>query len=95
MMRIKVKTPRPMMMNGSLNGGGFEIVASSALVPTIRVRVNYGVLMHEIHISSQTRLHTQDQKLLFTDKKRDSNVYLDMEGVKDKSKIVLIKDPTC
>ncbi|KAL4188190.1 hypothetical protein AMTRI_Chr09g42860 [Amborella trichopoda] len=81
--------------------------ASSAPAPTIRVRVKYGALMHEIHISSQatfgelkkllaseTGLHTQDQKLLFKDKERDSNAYLDMAGVKDKSKIVLIEDPT-
>ncbi|ERN14487.1 hypothetical protein AMTRI_Chr06g198870 [Amborella trichopoda] len=80
---------------------------SSAPTPTIRVRAKYGALIHEIHISSQaafgelkkflaleTKLHTQDQKLLFKDKERDSNAYLDMAGVKGKSNIVLIKDPT-
>ncbi|CAI9106825.1 OLC1v1006054C1 [Oldenlandia corymbosa var. corymbosa] len=74
--------------------------------PTIRVRVKYGALYHEINISSQatfgelkkmltgpTGLHHQDQKLLFKDKERDNNAFLDTVGVKDKSKIVLMEDP--
>ncbi|KAL3530781.1 hypothetical protein ACH5RR_010103 [Cinchona calisaya] len=74
--------------------------------PTIRVRVKYGSIYHEINISSQatfgelkkmlsgpTGLHHQDQKLLFKDKERDSNAFLDTSGVKDKSKIVLMEDP--
>ncbi|KAE8694249.1 BAG family molecular chaperone regulator 1 [Hibiscus syriacus] len=74
--------------------------------PTIRVRVKYGSIYHEIHINSQatfgelkkmltgpTGLHHQDQKLLYKDKERDSKAFLDMAGVKDKSKIVLIEDP--
>ncbi|KAL4363410.1 hypothetical protein GQ457_04G038730 [Hibiscus cannabinus] len=73
--------------------------------PTIRVRVKYGSVYHEIHINSQatfgelkkmltgpTGLHHQDQKLLYKDKERDSKAFLDMAGVKDKSKIVLIED---
>ncbi|GMJ10877.1 BCL-2-associated athanogene 3 [Hibiscus trionum] len=74
--------------------------------PTIRVRVKYDSISHEIHINSQatfgelkkmltgpTGLHHQDQKLLYKDKERDSKAFLDMAGVKDKSKIVLIEDP--
>ncbi|CAK9136814.1 unnamed protein product [Ilex paraguariensis] len=74
--------------------------------PTIRVRVKYGSTYHEINISSQatfgelkkmltgpTGLHHQDQKLLFKDKERDSKTFLDVVGVKDKSKIVLVEDP--
>uniref|UniRef100_A0A5B6ZN46 Putative BAG family molecular chaperone regulator 1 n=1 Tax=Davidia involucrata TaxID=16924 RepID=A0A5B6ZN46_DAVIN len=74
--------------------------------PTIRVRVKYGSAYHEINISSQstfgelkkmlsgpTGLHHQDQKLLFKDKERDSNAFLDIAGVKDRSKIVLVEDP--
>ncbi|KAF8413101.1 hypothetical protein HHK36_001077 [Tetracentron sinense] len=80
---------------------------SSIPAPTIKVRVKYGSSYHEIHISSQstfgdlkkllaapTGLHHLDQKLLFKDKERDSNAYLDIVGVKDKSKIVLVEDPT-
>uniref|UniRef100_A0A2P2LV21 BAG family molecular chaperone regulator 1-like n=1 Tax=Rhizophora mucronata TaxID=61149 RepID=A0A2P2LV21_RHIMU len=79
---------------------------SSAPPPTIRLRVKYGSTYHQISISSQatfgelkkmltgpTGLHHQDQKLIFKDKERDSNAFLDMSGVKDKSKIVLIEDP--
>ncbi|XP_019149772.1 PREDICTED: BAG family molecular chaperone regulator 1-like [Ipomoea nil] len=74
--------------------------------PTIRVRVKYGSVYHEINISSQatfgelkkmltgpTGLHHQDQKLLFKDKERNSNAFLDVSGVKDKSKMVLVEDP--
>ncbi|GAB4858207.1 hypothetical protein Ancab_009604 [Ancistrocladus abbreviatus] len=74
--------------------------------PPIRVRVKYGSIYHEMSISSQatfgelkkklagpTGLHHQDQKLFFKDMERDSNAYLDIAGVKDKSKIVLVEDP--
>lgn len=78
----------------------------SVPAPTIRVRVKYGSFYHEINISSQatfgelkkmltgpTGLNHQDQKLLFKNKERDSNAYLDISGVKDRSKIVLMEDP--
>lgn len=78
----------------------------SVPAPTIRVRVKYGSSLHEIHISSQasfgelkkllaaeTGLHHQDQKLMFKDKERSSNSYLDVAGVKDRSKLVLLEDP--
>lgn len=45
-------------------------------------------------LTPQTGLHHQDQKLIFKDKERSSNAYLDMAGVKDRSKIVLVEDPT-
>ncbi|KAK3220794.1 hypothetical protein Dsin_014764 [Dipteronia sinensis] len=79
---------------------------TSAPAPTIRVRVKYGSIYHEISISSQstfgelkkmltgpTGLHHQDQKLLYKDKERDSKTFLDIAGVKDRSKIVLVEDP--
>ncbi|KAJ9679242.1 hypothetical protein PVL29_021237 [Vitis rotundifolia] len=44
-------------------------------------------------LSGPTGLHHQDQKLLFKDKERDSNAYLDIAGVKDRSKILLVEDP--
>ncbi|GKV05018.1 hypothetical protein SLEP1_g17076 [Rubroshorea leprosula] len=79
---------------------------TAAPPPTIRVRVKYGSIYHEISISSQatfgelkkmltgpTGLHHQDQKLIYKDKERDSKAFLDMAGVKDKSKIVLVEDP--
>ncbi|KAJ9539672.1 hypothetical protein OSB04_026178 [Centaurea solstitialis] len=74
--------------------------------PTIRVRVKYGSVYHEIHINSQatfgelkkllsgpTGLHHEDQKLMYKDKERNSKTFLDYVGVKDKSKMVLLEDP--
>ncbi|XP_061359855.1 BAG family molecular chaperone regulator 1-like isoform X2 [Gastrolobium bilobum] len=79
---------------------------NSVPAPTIRVRVKYGLTYHEVNISSQatfgelkkmlsgpTGLDHQDQKLFYKDKERDSKAFLDMVGVKDKSKIVLMEDP--
>ncbi|KAI3793043.1 hypothetical protein L1987_35655 [Smallanthus sonchifolius] len=74
--------------------------------PTIRVRVKYGSVYHEINISSQatfgelkkmlsgpTGLHHEDQKLMYKDKERKSKTFLDIVGVKDRSKMVLVEDP--
>lgn len=44
-------------------------------------------------LTGPTGLHHQDQKLLYKDKERDNNAFLDIAGVKDKSKMVLIEDP--
>ncbi|KAI3468797.1 hypothetical protein Pfo_025460 [Paulownia fortunei] len=43
-------------------------------------------------LAGPTGLHTQDQKLIFKEKERDSKAFLDTAGVKDGSKIVLIED---
>lgn len=78
---------------------------NSLVVPTIKVRVKYGSFYHEISISSQasfgelkkmlagpTGLHPQDQKLMYKEKERDSKAFLDVAGVKEGSKLVLIED---
>lgn len=44
-------------------------------------------------LTGPTGLHHQDQKLIYKDKERDSNAFLDIVGVKDRSKMVLIEDP--
>ncbi|KAL8192761.1 hypothetical protein R6Q57_027209 [Mikania cordata] len=74
--------------------------------PTVRVRVKYGSIYHEISISSQatfgelkkmlsgpTGLHHEDQKLTYKGKERSSETYLDRVGVKDRSKMVVVEDP--
>ncbi|KAK6137544.1 hypothetical protein DH2020_028710 [Rehmannia glutinosa] len=74
-------------------------------VPNIKVKVKYGSSYHEVIISSQasfgelkkilagiTGLHTQDQKLIYKEKERDSKAFLDNVGVKNGSKIVLTED---
>ncbi|XP_057475674.1 BAG family molecular chaperone regulator 2-like [Actinidia eriantha] len=121
MMRMKTRTTGSPPVNGNSAGGEgeWELTPGGMLVqkrtdsdqnratpPTIRVRVKYGSIYHEVNISSQasfgelkkmlsgpTGLHHQDQKLLFKDKERDSKVFLDVAGVKDRSKIVLVEDP--
>ncbi|KAJ3672472.1 hypothetical protein LUZ60_007193 [Juncus effusus] len=83
-------------------GGG----ASPVRVPTIRVKVKYAGVCHEVYISSQatfgelkkavsakTGLHPDDQKIIYKDKERDSKAFLDTAGVKDRSKLVLLDDP--
>jgi len=80
--------------------------APAAPVPTIRVKVKFNAVYHEIYISAQasfgelkkmmsakTGLHHEDQKLVYKDKERDSKAFLDMSGVKDRSKMVLLEDP--
>ncbi|KAG1354591.1 BAG family molecular chaperone regulator 2 [Cocos nucifera] len=74
---------------------------------TIRVRVKYGAVYHEIYLNSQTTfgelkkllssrtgLHPEDQKLIYKDKVRSSKAYLDLSGVKDGSKMVMVEDAT-
>ncbi|KAL9237280.1 hypothetical protein vseg_011850 [Gypsophila vaccaria] len=74
--------------------------------PTIRVRVKYGSIYHDVYISSQatfgelkkmmsgpTGLHHEDQKVYYKKKERDSKQFLDIVGVKDKSKLVVMEDP--
>ena len=81
--------------------------AGGAPVPTIRVKVKFNGVYHEIYINCQasfgelkkllsekTGLHPDDQKVVYKDKERDSKAFLDMAGVKDRSKMVLLEDPT-
>ncbi|KAA8521976.1 hypothetical protein F0562_012710 [Nyssa sinensis] len=78
---------------------------SSIAIRTRKVRVKYGSSYHEINISSQasfgelkkmlagpTGLHPQDQKLIYKEKERDSKAFLDVVGMKDGSKLVLVED---
>ena len=44
-------------------------------------------------LSAPTGLHHQDQKLIYKAKERDSKAFLDISGVKDRSKMVLVEDP--
>ncbi|KAL0282726.1 UNVERIFIED_CONTAM: BAG family molecular chaperone regulator 1 [Sesamum radiatum] len=64
--------------------------ARTATLPTYRHLLFAGA---EENVIRATGLHHQDQKLFYKDKERDSNAFLDISGVKDKSKIVLQQDP--
>nr|CAD1830384.1 unnamed protein product [Ananas comosus var. bracteatus] len=74
-------------------------------LPAIRVKVKHAGVHHEIYISPQATfaeedgvgadgLHPEDQKLVFKHRERDSKSFLDICGVKDRSKIVLLEDPS-
>ncbi|XP_049377691.1 BAG family molecular chaperone regulator 3-like [Solanum stenotomum] len=79
--------------------------SSNIVVPIIRLKVKYGSSYHEVKISSQatfgelkkmlagpTGLHTEDQKIFYKEKEKDSRNFLDVSGIKDGSKLVLIED---
>uniref|UniRef100_A0A0E0L778 Uncharacterized protein n=1 Tax=Oryza punctata TaxID=4537 RepID=A0A0E0L778_ORYPU len=87
-------------------GGADEEPVNVKPVPTIRVKVKHAGITHEIYINSQasfgelkkmvaarTGLHPDDQKVMYKDKERDSKAFLDMAGVKDRSKLVVVEDP--
>lgn len=44
-------------------------------------------------LSGPTGLHHEDQKVIYKDKERASKTFLDVVGVKDKSKMVVMEDP--
>ncbi|XVF00501.1 hypothetical protein REPUB_Repub04eG0006400 [Reevesia pubescens] len=75
--------------------------------PDIRLRVAYGAVRYEISVNSQatfgevkkrltaeTGLQAGEQRLIFKGKERENGAYLDMCGVKDRSKLILMEDPT-
>ncbi|RZB63794.1 BAG family molecular chaperone regulator 3 isoform A [Glycine soja] len=73
----------------------------------LRLRIAYGALRYEICVSSiatfgevkkvlsgETGLEVDEQRLLYRGKERENGEYLDVCGVKDRSKVVLIQDPS-
>jgi hypothetical protein len=77
-----------------------------APVPTVRVKVKFAGITHEVYVNSQasfgelkklmskkTGLHPEDQKVLYKDRERDSKEFLDMVGVRDRSKMTMVKNP--
>ncbi|KAI4299995.1 hypothetical protein L6164_033415 [Bauhinia variegata] len=84
-----------------------RINKAGPLTPNMRVRIAYGALRYEISVSSmatfgevkkvltgETGLEADEQRVVFRGKERENGEYLDMCGVKDRSKIVLIQDPS-
>jgi hypothetical protein len=76
-------------------------------VPTIRVRVKLNGVYHEIYINAQASfselkklvsekigLQPDDQKVVYRYRERDSMAFLDVAGIKDWSKMVLLEDPS-
>lgn len=76
-----------------------------APVANLRLRIAYGALRHDVYVSStatfgevkkvmseETGLKVEEQRLIYRGKERENGEYLDVCGVKDKSKLVLIQD---
>ncbi|KAF8408809.1 hypothetical protein HHK36_004878 [Tetracentron sinense] len=75
--------------------------------PNLNLRIVYGSFRYEISLNSQatfgelkklvsgeTGLQVGEQRLIFRGKERENRDYLDMSGVKDRSKVVLVEDPS-
>ena len=45
-------------------------------------------------LTAETGLQPSEQKLIFRGKERENSEYLDTCGVKDRSKVILIEDPS-
>lgn len=80
---------------------------SDSLAPNLLIRVAYGALRYEISVNSQatfgelkklltaeTGLQPGEQRLIFRGKERENGDYLDMCGVKGRSKVILMEDPS-
>ncbi|KAL4318369.1 hypothetical protein GQ457_18G020840 [Hibiscus cannabinus] len=74
--------------------------------PDVRLRVVYGAVRYEIYVNSQatfgevkkrltaeTGLQPSEQRVIFKGKERENGEFLDMCGVRDRSKLVVIEDP--
>ncbi|RDX64645.1 BAG family molecular chaperone regulator 1, partial [Mucuna pruriens] len=82
-----------------------DVNQNSTPKSTIKIKVKYDSSYHQIQVSPHasfgelkkmlvqpTGLHVQDQKLIYKKRERDSKSYLDVERVKDGSKLVLLVD---
>lgn len=83
-----------------------RIGASDVSTPNLRLRIAFGAIRIEISVNSQatfgevkkvltveTGLQPGEQRLIFRGKERENGEYLDMCGVKDRSKVILMEDP--
>ncbi|KAJ4824242.1 hypothetical protein Tsubulata_018063 [Turnera subulata] len=72
----------------------------------VRLRIAYGALRCEMLVNPQatfgevkkllaaeTGLQPEEQRLMYRGKERENGEYLDICGVKDRSKVILIQDP--
>ncbi|XP_059303937.1 BAG family molecular chaperone regulator 3-like [Lycium ferocissimum] len=77
-----------------------------AITQNLRIRVAYGAARYEISVNphatfgelkklltEETGLQPGEQRVICRGKERENGEYLDMCGVKDRSKVILIEDP--
>ncbi|XP_050235227.1 BAG family molecular chaperone regulator 3-like [Mercurialis annua] len=83
-----------------------QSVAAAAPATILRLRVAYGALRYHISVNSlatfgelkkllmvETGLQPEEQRVLYRGKERENGEYLDICGVKDRSKVTLVQDP--
>ncbi|MED6219387.1 hypothetical protein PIB30_035393 [Stylosanthes scabra] len=86
---------KPHLVTNSSSFSSFSFFLYPFLIWFLSIFSQFFVVEGELKkmLSGPTGLHHQDQKLFYKDKERDSKAFLDMVGVKDKSKMVLKEDP--
>jgi len=84
-----------------------ENLNAHVATPEVRLRISYGANRYQVSVRSQatfgelkkllvadTGLQPGEQKLIYRGKERDNGEFLDVCSVKDRSKLVLVEDPT-
>ncbi|KAG8504251.1 hypothetical protein CXB51_002557 [Gossypium anomalum] len=84
-----------------------ETAATSSAGPMIKIDVAYGSAQHQLfapshstvgelkkQIAEKTGLEPDKQRVLFRGKEKEDNVHLSSAGMKDKSKILVLENPT-
>lgn len=81
--------------------------ASASGGPMVKINVSHGSSQYEVHVPAQSTfgdlkqaiaekmgLDPQEQKVLFRGKEKEDSEHLDVSGVKDKSKVLLLEELT-
>ncbi|PPD89700.1 hypothetical protein GOBAR_DD13346 [Gossypium barbadense] len=84
-----------------------EAAATSSAGPMIKIDVAYGSAQHQLFVPShstvgelkkqiaeETGLEPDKQRVLFRGKEKEDDVHLSSAGMKDKSKILVLENPT-
>ncbi|MBA0734848.1 hypothetical protein Gogos_018738, partial [Gossypium gossypioides] len=84
-----------------------ETAATSSAGPMIKIDVAYGSAQHQLFVPShstvgelkkqiaeETGLEPDKQRVLFRGKEKEDDVHLSSAGMKDKSKILVLENPT-
>jgi hypothetical protein len=98
--------PGGMLVQKRVAGDDELVLEDVKPVPTIRVKAKRCGVTHEIYISAEATFgelrklvaeragaHPEDHKVLYKNKEQDPKAFLDMAGVKDRSKITVVDDP--
>ncbi|CAA6666864.1 unnamed protein product [Spirodela intermedia] len=92
-MLVQKRTPTPTPLQRRQRWRRLSPSASASSTAPPAMRSTLAARELKKLLSERTGLHPQDQKLVFKGKERDSAAFLDIAGVKDRSKVVLTEDP--